>query len=160
MYLSPPTPSRVPASSKVRKQASVPQVFDNFLPIVELPSNFRITRSYFRSERTETKTSGQICHMTDMSVNRQGDKSYPQPMEMNQIDDRAVIGGRIRYALVQRFGTLVRAAIECDLPIRSIHRYCSGSVMPGTEVLSLLARSGISVDWLLTGRGTPLVDHE
>lgn len=69
------------------------------------------------------------------------------------MDERKQIGERLRWVLLDRYGTLYNASRKLDNQLRTMQRWFTGESMPTEEYLAQFNDEGISVVWILTGRG-------
>ncbi|EMA5902718.1 helix-turn-helix domain-containing protein [Salmonella enterica] len=64
------------------------------------------------------------------------------------------ISERLKRVLEAQNLTITDAAIKCGIPYRSLQNYLRGEREPKAEALVVIGTQlGISLDWLLTGRG-------
>ncbi|EAP9733835.1 helix-turn-helix domain-containing protein [Salmonella enterica] len=64
------------------------------------------------------------------------------------------ISERLKRVLEAQNLTITDAAIKCGIPYRSLQNYLRGEREPKAEALIVIGTQlGISLDWLLTGRG-------
>ncbi|EAM4263992.1 XRE family transcriptional regulator [Salmonella enterica] len=65
------------------------------------------------------------------------------------------ISERLKIVLDNQSLSITDAAAKCEIPYRSLQNYLRGEREPKVDALiSISTRLGVSIDWLLTGRGT------
>ncbi|ECU9383727.1 TPA: helix-turn-helix domain-containing protein [Salmonella enterica subsp. diarizonae serovar 61:l,v:z35] len=71
------------------------------------------------------------------------------------------ISERLKKVLEAQNLTITDAAARCGMPYRSLQNYLRGEREPKAEALVAIGTQlSISIDWLLTGRGSMSVDLE
>ncbi|EEI9429516.1 helix-turn-helix domain-containing protein [Salmonella enterica] len=71
------------------------------------------------------------------------------------IREQSGISERLKEVLDSQSLTITDAAAKCGMPYRSLQNYLRGEREPKVDALiSISTQLGISIDWLLTGRGT------
>ncbi|EAP1219924.1 helix-turn-helix domain-containing protein [Salmonella enterica] len=69
--------------------------------------------------------------------------------------EQSSISERLKVVLDNQGLTITDAAVKCGMPYRSLQNYLRGEREPKVDALiSISTQLGISIDWLLTGRGT------
>ncbi|MBK6291806.1 MAG: hypothetical protein IPF59_08610 [Ignavibacteria bacterium] len=56
-------------------------------------------------------------------------------------------------------GTITEFSFVVLVSERNLHRYISGAVRPGSEILESIYFAGISIDWLMSGNGCAFTEH-
>ncbi|HGA5503396.1 TPA: helix-turn-helix domain-containing protein [Salmonella enterica subsp. enterica serovar Potsdam] len=70
------------------------------------------------------------------------------------------ISERLKQVLEAQNLTITDAAARCGIPYRSLQNYLRGEREPKAEALVVIGTQlGISIDWLLTGRGVMNSSH-
>lgn len=118
-----------------------------------------ILRPCCRDKSVATISGGQVCHpvcypqsiprhMKQRLVFQRRDRWDDEPDETLE-----GLGDRLKWALLQRFGTLHGTSVEMDVQVRSLQRYVAGRSLPGAEMLRRFYLAGISTDWLVNASG-------
>lgn len=68
------------------------------------------------------------------------------------------IGTRLQKFIIYVSGTQCKFAELIDISPAVLNRYISGKTLPGTEVMLKFQNEGLSIDWLLSGKGKMLLD--
>lgn len=86
------------------------------------------------------------------------DGSFAQSGD-NQQAAPATFGSRLRWAAITLVGTITEFSFLVRIAERNLHRYISGDVRPGSEILESIQKVGVSIDWLLSGEGCAFNVH-
>ncbi|EDS5484650.1 helix-turn-helix domain-containing protein [Salmonella enterica subsp. enterica] len=77
------------------------------------------------------------------------------------IYEQSSISGRLKTVLDNQSLSITDAAAKCEIPYRSLQNYLRGEREPKVDALiSISTRLGVSIDWLLTGRGTMYISRD
>lgn len=82
-------------------------------------------------------------------------RSAHEVIRQRRLAARAAVAARLRLARGPR--SVEDIAADTGFPAPTIYRYEAGAMLPGLDVVPILARAyRISVRWLVTGEGDPM----
>ncbi len=77
---------------------------------------------------------------------------------INKSSNIMTIGTRLQKFIVHICGTQCKFAEKIEIAPAVLNRYISGKILPGAEVMLKFQKEGLSIDWLLSGKGKMLID--
>lgn len=87
-------------------------------------------------------------------------QSQPRPKTYRKRKPSTKLGGRLREVRTLLNKNIVQMAKTMEVSPASWGKYESGEVVPGANILELLAAAGIDPRWLLVGEGSPTAQEK
>lgn len=70
---------------------------------------------------------------------------------------REAVSARLTEYANAKWGSVAGLSRALDMADTHLRKYAKGESLPGAAILERLSRLGLSIDWLLTGRGSMLL---